>query len=86
MVKEEVVSFPVIRAGVERTTPVIRAEHDGHAGNIVHILRITTDISPPDHAYDSRRTPYSGTATLIDDLTAHIVRENDVLFSRFERW
>jgi regulator of cell morphogenesis and NO signaling len=89
MVKEENILFPAMRAGgapsIERPIMAMRADHDDHSASIALIRKLTADLTPPDHACGSWRSLYSGTAKLLDDLTAHIVLENDVLFPRFER-
>jgi regulator of cell morphogenesis and NO signaling len=88
MAKEETILFPAMRAGgrpgIEHPIAVMRAEHDDHAENIALIRRLTHNLTPPDHACGSWRSLYGGTATLLDDLSAHIALENDVLFTRFE--
>lgn len=88
MRKEELILFPAMRAGggpgIEHPIAVMRADHDDHAGNIALIRQLTNDLTPPDHACGSWRSLYGGTATLLEDLAAHIALENDVLFPRFE--
>lgn len=88
MAKEERILFPAMRAGggpgIEHPIAVMRADHDDHAENIAKIRQLTKDFTPPEHACGSWRSLYGGTATLLDDLAAHIAMENDVLFPRFE--
>jgi regulator of cell morphogenesis and NO signaling len=88
MAKEELILFPAMRAGggpgIEHPIAVMRADHDDHADTIAMIRHLTNDLTPPDHACGSWRSLYGGTATLLDDLAAHISLENDVLFPRFE--
>ena len=88
MTKEEKILFPAMRAGggpgIEHPIAVMRADHDDHAENIALIRRITQDLTPPEHACGSWRSLYGGLVELFDELTAHIVMENDVLFPRFE--
>lgn len=88
MVKEETILFPAMPAGggagIEHPIAVMRADHENHAETIVLIGRLTRNLTPPDHACGSWRSLYRGTATLLDELTAHIALENDVLFPRFE--
>jgi regulator of cell morphogenesis and NO signaling len=88
MAKEEKILFPAMRAGgvpgIEHPIAVMRADHDDHAENIELIRKLTNDLTLPDHACGSWRSLYGGTATLLDDLAAHIAMENDVLFPRFE--
>src|SRR6056297_871373 len=88
MAKEEMILFPAMRAGggtgIEHPIAVMRADHDDHAGNIALIRQLTRDLTPPEHACGSWRSLYAGTATLLDELAAHIALENEVLFPRFE--
>jgi len=88
MVKEENILFPAMRAGggpgIEHPIAVMRADHDDHAQTIALIRTLTKELTPPDHACGSWRALYDGTATVLDDLAAHIALEDDVLFPRFE--
>lgn len=88
MAKEETILFPAMRtgrgAGLTHPIAVMRADHDDHAENIAQIRQLTRDLTPPEHACGSWRSLYGGTATLLDELAAHIALENDVLFPRFE--
>jgi regulator of cell morphogenesis and NO signaling len=88
MAKEELILFPAMRAGggagIEHPIAVMRADHDDHAATIARIRKLTGDLTPPEHACGSWRSLYGGTATLLDELAAHIALENDVLFPRFE--
>jgi regulator of cell morphogenesis and NO signaling len=88
MTKEEMILFPAMRsgggAGIEHPIAVMRADHDDHAETIARIRKLTGDLTPPEHACGSWRSLYGGTATLLDELAAHIALENDVLFPRFE--
>jgi regulator of cell morphogenesis and NO signaling len=88
MAKEEMILFPAMRAGggagLTHPIAVMRADHDDHAENIALIRQLTDDLTPPEHACGSWRSLYGGTATLLDELAAHIALEDDVLFPRFE--
>jgi regulator of cell morphogenesis and NO signaling len=88
MAKEERILFPAMRAGggpgIEHPIAVMRADHDDHAEDIALIRQLTNDLIPPEYACGSWRSLYGGTATLLDDLAAHIALENNVLFPRFE--
>lgn len=88
MAKEEVILFPAMRAGggagIEHPIAVMRADHDDHAETIALIRSMTDDLTAPSHACGSWRSLYDGTTALLDDLSAHIALENDVLFPRFE--
>jgi len=89
MTKEEMILLPAMRAGrapgIEHPIAVMRADHDGHAGNTALIRQLTDGLTPPDHACGSWRRLYAGAEKLLEDLTAHIALENDVLFPRFEQ-
>lgn len=88
MAKEEMILFPAMRAGggvgIEHPIAVMRADHDDHAETIALVRKLTGDLTPSEHACGSWRSLYGGTATLLDELAAHIALENDVLFPRFE--
>lgn len=88
MTKEEMILFPAMRAGggpgLAHPIAVMHADHDDHAAAIARIRRITGDLVLPEHACGAWRSLYGGTATLLDELEAHIALENDVLFPRFE--
>jgi regulator of cell morphogenesis and NO signaling len=88
MAKEETILFPAMRAGggagIEHPIAVMRADHNDHAETIALVRKLTGDLTPPKHACGSWRSLYGGTATLLDELAAHIALENDVLFPRFE--
>lgn len=87
MAKEEMILFPAMRAGggvgIAHPIAVMRAEHDDHAEAIALIRSLTRDFMPPEQACGSWRSLYLGVSTLLDDLSAHIALENDVLFPRF---
>jgi regulator of cell morphogenesis and NO signaling len=88
MDKEEMILFPAMRAGddagIEGPIAMMRADHEDHAEIIALIRQLTNDLTPPEHACGSWRSLYGGTATLLDELSAHIALENGVLFPRFE--
>jgi regulator of cell morphogenesis and NO signaling len=87
MTREEKILFPAMRAGggagIAHPIAVMRADHDHHAETVALIRRLTHDLTPPDHACGSWRSLYGGTATLLEELAAHVALENDVLFPRF---
>jgi regulator of cell morphogenesis and NO signaling len=62
----------------------MRADHDDHPETIALIRKLTSDLTPPEHACGSWRSLYGGTATLLGDLADHIALENTLLFPRFE--
>lgn len=88
MIKEEMILFPAMRAGgrkgIEQPIAVMRADHDDHHGSMAVIRKITNELPVPDHACGSWRALYASTTKLLDDLSAHIALENEVLFPRFE--
>lgn len=85
---EELILILAMRAdgvpGIELPIAVMRADHDDHADSIALIRKLTHDLTPPERACGSWLSHYRGTATLLDDLAAHIALENGVLFPRFE--
>ena len=87
MAREETILFPAMRSGGGMGSlhpmAVMRADHDEHTESMVLIRQLTHDLTPPDHACGSWRSLYAGTATLLEELAAHIALENDVLFPRF---
>ena len=88
MKKEELVLFPAIRRGGVRGighVAAMRADHDDQHRKLAEIRRLTHDLTPPERACASWCTLYADLAELVDDLTEHIRRENDVLFPRFEK-
>lgn len=89
MAKEEIVLFPVMRAGgmdgIDQPIQVMRSDHDGHAESIALILHITKNLTPPDYACGSWRRLYDGLRKLLTDIDTHMMIENDILFPRFEK-
>jgi regulator of cell morphogenesis and NO signaling len=88
MTKEEMILFPAMRAGggvgIEHPIAVMLADNDDHAKSISLIRKLSGELTPPEHACGSWRSLYGGTATLLDEMAAHIALENNVLFPRFE--
>jgi regulator of cell morphogenesis and NO signaling len=88
MAKEELILFPAMRAGrcggIAHPVAVMRADHDDHAESVALIRDLARNLTPLAHACGSWRSLYNGIATLLDELSAHIALENDVLFPRFE--
>lgn len=88
MHKEEVVLFPMLRAGgnafVNQPIDMMRTEHTDHGEALERIASLTNDITPPQGACNTWRALYAGLAQLSDDLVNHIHLENNVLFPQFE--
>lgn len=88
MKKEELILFPAIRRGgmpgLETPIAVMRADHDDHSAEIAHIRALTQNLTLPEGACRSWTALYDGLATFIDDLEAHVLLENEVLFPLFE--
>jgi regulator of cell morphogenesis and NO signaling len=86
MQKEELVLFPMIRAGHPMVSVLIaamQAEHVDHGRSLEHLAALTHDMQPPDGACGSWRALYSGLHKLSNDLVDHIHIENNILFPRF---
>ena len=87
MKKEELILFPAIRnaaVGLDAPISVMRADHDDHAAEVERIRQLTNDLTLPQGACRSWTRLYTEVAGFIDDLSAHIGLENDVLFPQFE--
>lgn len=86
MQKEELVLFPMIRAGhpmVGAPIAAMQAEHVDHGQSLEELAALTHDMQPPDGACGSWRALYSGVRKLSNDLIDHIHIENNILFPRF---
>ncbi len=86
MEKEELVLFPMIRAGhpmVSAPIAAMQAEHVDHGLTLEELAALTNDMQPPQGACGSWRALYSGLRKLSDDLIDHIHIENNILFPRF---
>ncbi len=86
MQKEELVLFPMIRAGhpmVAAPIAAMQAEHVDHGEVLEALAVLTHDMQPPQGACGSWRALYSGLRKLSDDLIDHIHVENNILFPRF---
>ena len=86
--KEEVVLFPMLRAGgnafVSQPIHVMRGEHASHSRALERLARLTDGMTTPPDADEVWRALYVGLAQFRDDLAEHIRLENDVLFPQFE--
>ncbi|MGO9391976.1 iron-sulfur cluster repair protein YtfE [Rhodoblastus sp.] len=86
MEKEELVLFPMFRAGhpmVSAPIAAMQAEHVDHGQTLEDLAALTHDIQPPQGACGSWRALYSGLRKLSNDLIDHIHIENNILFPRF---
>lgn len=86
MYKEEMVLFPMIRAGqgdmAYGPISMMRAEHEEHAQAIKGLEDRVNHLQLPDNACETWRSLYRGIEELISDLHTHMELENDVLFAR----
>jgi regulator of cell morphogenesis and NO signaling len=88
MEKEELVLFPMMRAGhpmVAAPIAAMRAEHSDHGEALEALAALTHDMQPPQGACGSWRALYAGLRKLSDDLIEHIHIENNILFPRFAK-
>lgn len=88
MRKEELMLFPMIRAGhpmVSAPISVMEAEHDIHFATLEQLAAMTGNFEPPAGACASWRALYAGLRKLSDDLKEHIHTENNILFRRVGR-
>jgi regulator of cell morphogenesis and NO signaling len=86
MEKEELILFPMIRAGhpmVSAPIAAMQAEHLDHRQTLEELAALTHDMQPPQGACGSWRALYSGLRKLSNDLIDHIHIENNILFPRF---
>ena len=85
MQKEELVLFPMIRAGhpsVSAPIAAMKAEHVDHGEALEELAALTDDMQPPQGACGSWRALYAGLRKLSNDLIDHIHVENNILFPR----
>lgn len=89
MMKEELVLFPMMRAGASETIehPIIqmRHEHDDAAQLLATIEHVTHGLALPPGACGSWTALYTGVKKFNDDLVTHMHLENAILFPRFEQ-
>lgn len=86
MEKEELILFPMMRAGhpmVAGPVAAMRAEHEDHGEALDGLATLTHDFQPPSGSCGSWRALYNGLRKFSDDLIEHINTENNVLFPRF---
>jgi regulator of cell morphogenesis and NO signaling len=88
MQKEELVLFPMLKAGgnpfVTQPIGMMRSEHVDHGAMLEKLAARTNDAKPPEGACNTWRALYAGIAQLNDDLINHIHLENNVLFAQFD--
>ncbi len=87
MAKEEQILFPLMRQGghpaIQHPIAVMRHEHDTAAGLLHKITQVTHGLTLPEGACRSWTALYAGLEKFRDDLMAHMLLENEVLFPRF---
>lgn len=88
MMKEEMILFPMLRAGGGATAgmPIMRMrmEHDEHGERLERLAALTSEFTPPEGACTTWRALYAGCIKLDGDLREHIHLENNKLFVMFE--
>ena len=88
MMKEEMVLFPMLRAGRGSMAgmPIMRMrmEHNEHGDRLEQLVALTGEFSSPEGACTTWRALYAGCAKLDGDLREHIHLENNKLFPMFE--
>ncbi len=88
MQKEEMVLFPMLKAGghpmASQPIGMMRSEHIDHGAALDQVNALTNDATPPQGACNTWRALYTGIAQFTDDLINHIHLENNVLFPMFE--
>ena len=85
LMKEEMVLFPMIKAGRTSVGNPIRVmvhEHDSAGVALERMRSITGNYALPTGACNSYRALYSGLQELEADLHRHIHLENNILFPR----
>jgi len=85
MMKEEMVLFPMIRAGIGSVANPIRVmehEHDSAGRALERMRAVTGDYALPADACNSYRALFAGLQELEADLHQHIHLENNILFPR----
>jgi regulator of cell morphogenesis and NO signaling len=85
IVKEEMILFPMIRAGIPQAANPIRVmeyEHESAGQALARIREITRDYAVPEFACVTYRAMLAGLKELEEDLHLHIHLENNILFPR----
>ena len=91
MMKEEMILFPLIRAGasgashcggIQNPIRVMLMEHDSAGDALLRLRQLTGDYTAPPEACNTWRALYFELAELERDLHRHIHLENNILFPR----
>jgi len=85
MMKEEMILFPMIRAGsaaVANPIRVMEHEHDSAGRALEHMRAVTGNYALPADACNSYRALFAGLQELEADMHQHIHLENNILFPR----
>jgi regulator of cell morphogenesis and NO signaling len=85
IVKEEMILFPMIRAGIPQAANPIRVmefEHESAGQALARMREITRDYAVPEYACVTYRAMLAGLKELEQDLHLHIHLENNILFPR----
>ncbi|HHY74735.1 MAG TPA: DUF542 domain-containing protein [Bacillus bacterium] len=91
--KEEKELFPAIRKlnktpeereAIRLNILELEGDHDGAGEIIKHLIKETNDFTPPEFACPTMKAAYAKLHELADDIFLHIVKENSVLFKRYE--
>ena len=86
MQKEEVILFPLIKAGrgSETDCPIalMRQEHDSAGSALQKIRELTDNFTVPEGACNTWRALWHGLENLEKDLHQHIHLENNIFFPR----
>jgi regulator of cell morphogenesis and NO signaling len=85
MMKEEMVLFPMIRAGsgsVANPIRVMEHEHDSAGRALERMRAVTGNYALPADACNSYRALFAGLQEFEADLHQHIHLENNILFPR----
>ena len=87
MHKEELMLFPVMRAGpspvLAMRMAVMQADHEQLDAEVAQILALTHNLALPAQACASWTALYQGLREFVADLAEHMRLEEDVLFPRF---
>lgn len=87
MHKEELMLFPVMRAGpspvLAMRMAVMQADHEHLDAQVAQILALTNHLALPAQACASWTALYQGLGEFVADLAEHMRLEEDELFPRF---
>ncbi len=86
MAKEELVLFPMMRAGgspmIAHPIARMRHEHEEHGVRLRRLMAMTADDRMPADACRSWQALTAGVRKLVADVMDHVALENDLLFPR----